>query len=58
MAPRKILEAEIWCPMCKHYTGKVWKVETRDGFFEHMTEPESTSKYCNVCESVLVRRKK
>lgn len=57
MAKTKQLEAEIWCPDCRVYVGKVWKTEVKDGFFENMTEPEVIPKRCSLCEGVLVRKK-
>lgn len=57
MAKTKHLEAEIWCPDCRVYAGKVWKTEVKDGFFEHLTEPKVMPKKCSLCEGVLVRKK-
>jgi hypothetical protein len=57
MAKTKHLEAEIWCPDCRVYAGKVWKTELRDGMYEHYTEPKTMPKKCSLCEGVLVRKK-
>lgn len=57
MAKTKHLEAEIWCPDCRVYAGKVWKTELREGMFEHYTEPKTMPKKCSLCEGVLVRKK-
>jgi len=57
MAKAKQLEAEIWCPACRVYAGKIWRTEVREGIFETYTEPESVPKKCSLCEGVLVRKK-
>lgn len=57
MAKTKQLEAEIWCPACRVYAGKIWRTEVREGIFETHTEPESVPKKCSLCEGVLVRKK-
>ncbi len=56
MAPRKILEAEIWCAQCKSYYGKIFRTEVREGFYENSTEPASVQKHCSVCYEVLERK--
>lgn len=56
MTTAKILEAEIWCPRCKHFMGKAWRKEVREGMWEHFTEPKKMPKYCSDCEGVLERK--
>lgn len=51
----KELEAEIWCRYCTHYVGKVWRVQTENGW-RHESEPAVMPKYCSVCERPTERR--
>jgi len=49
------VEAEIWCPRCKHYVGIVWRVKTDIGW-THESEPDPMPKRCTVCEGVTERK--
>lgn len=50
----KELEAEIWCPLCRSYYGKVWRVKTDIGW-KHESEPAFIPKYCGVCDKPTER---
>jgi uncharacterized protein with PIN domain len=50
------LEAELWCPKCKDYLGKLFRQEVREGMYTHYTEPGKMPKYCTKCKSVIVRK--
>lgn len=52
----KEIEAELWCPRCKLDYAKIWRIQTRDGMWEHRREPAVVPPNCTVCNDVIVRR--
>lgn len=52
----KELECELWCQRCKLHYAQIFRVQVRDGMWEHRKEPAVTPKNCTACNEVIVRR--
>lgn len=52
----KEFECDIWCPTCKLYYAKVYRIEHGPGMYKFEREPENVAQKCTVCYSVLVRK--
>lgn len=55
MSEREV-EAELWCARCQVYYAKIYRVQVRDGIWEHRREPAVVPKQCTICDDVIVRR--
>ncbi len=52
----KELEAELWCPSCRHVYAVLYRVQVREGIWENQTEPKAFTNYCGICEIGLERK--
>jgi len=50
------LEAELWCPACHTLYAQLFRVQRREGIWEHETEPASFPHVCTRCETIVERR--
>jgi len=52
----KELEAEIWCPGCRSFYGRIFRVPLSETVSAHVTEPPDPPKYCGVCDRPTERK--
>lgn len=50
------LECELWCLRCRLSYAQIFRVQVRDGIWEHRREPAVVPTHCTVCNDVIVRR--
>jgi hypothetical protein len=54
--PNRELEAEVYCPSCKHLYGTIFRVQVNQGHWAHETHPGTIPKYCGICECPTERK--
>ena len=55
MMPRE-LDAEVYCPTCKHLYGSIFRVQVGETHWKHETVPATIPKYCGICECPTERK--